>query len=133
MKRTGGTSLRGGTGVSDCSEREVCHLVSEAGIGLLCPVTAVQKMCDWMVYVFNVAGIGSITVNLGETTKAIRHNQRPHLHLCVLCATLCFDKVFMTQSWTFHLFKDRHTNTDRRTVQNWEQENEAKQHTLTYV
>lgn len=38
-------------------------------IGLLCPVMSVQKTCDWMVYVFNVAGIGSITVNLGKTTK----------------------------------------------------------------
>ncbi len=57
-------------------------------IGLLCPVMSVQKTCDWMVYVFNVAGIGSITVNLGKTTKAIRHNQRPHLcvRVCVVCA-----------------------------------------------
>lgn len=55
-------------------------------IGLLCPVNSVKKTCEWMVYVFNVAGIGSITVNQGNTTKAIRHNQRPHL---CMCGTVC--------------------------------------------
>lgn len=30
---------------------------------LLCPVMSVQRTRDWMVYVFNVAGIGSITVD----------------------------------------------------------------------
>ncbi len=38
-------------------------------LGLLCPVMAVQKTYDWMVYVFNGAGIGSITVNLGKLQR----------------------------------------------------------------
>ena len=77
---TGGIFLRGWVGVWD-GEGAGGPVISypRHWIGLLCPVMSVQKTCDWMVYVFNVAGIGSITVNLGETTKTIRYNQRPHL------------------------------------------------------
>lgn len=59
-----------------------CLVISyrRSWIALSCHV---KKTCDWMVYVFNVVGISSITVNLGKTTKAIKLSQRPYL--CVGC------------------------------------------------
>lgn len=47
-----------------------------------------SKTYNRMFYVFNVAGIGSITVNLESTTNATRHNQRPRLSVCV-CGWVC--------------------------------------------
>lgn len=83
---TEGTSL---SGVRMVGSRRSCHLIWRSWVGLLCPVMLFQKTCDWMVYVFNVAGIGSITVTLGKTTKTIRPNQRAHL--CVFSACVCAD------------------------------------------
>lgn len=69
--------------VRECREQEVLSSRIE---GLECFSLSRQvasKTYNWMLYVFNVAGIGSITVNLESTTKASRHNQRPHRSVCV--------------------------------------------------
>lgn len=51
-------------------------------IGLLCP-------CDWMVYVFNVAGIGSITVSLGKNYKGHQtQSKAASVWVCGVCALL---------------------------------------------
>lgn len=105
---TDSTSLSGWVGEAGMVESgRSCHFTSRHCIGLLSPVMLPQKTCDWVVYVSNVIGIGSITVTLGTTTKAIRPNQRPYLSafcafvcrracVCVCTDYRCFDKVFMT-------------------------------------
>lgn len=65
-----------------------------------------------MVYVFNVAGIGSSTVKLGNTTEAIRLNHRPHL--CVLHGHVCVyaSNSLINYLWSNHgSFISQYTST----------------------
>lgn len=93
------------------------QLILENWFLLLCPVKMVQNTCNWVVYVFNLARIGSITVNLkkykGQQTEA----KATFVCVCVcvyesvcVCIRRCSFgsyKVFMICSSSFHVTIDR--------------------------